>query len=202
MCVSSLEPASSVLAEYPGPPALLLRCYRFLDYCKACRLQEKAAYNVEGLTSSPRSGSPPSFLSYLLTQGIALMASGLAAVVVSSMVSGRYISAAENDSSRGAATPKASSRSSLQSSPLVRPPARSKLARPRSETDVPHLPFETIGFRPIGSWLGSAPSVLEAGMTRLCAAVDASVAVGTVCLPIGGYYLLRTLLARVNDKVQ
>ena len=183
---------------------MLLRYYRFLDYCKACRLQEKAAYNVEDLSSSLRSVSPPSLLSYLLTHGIVLMASGIAAVIVSSMVSGRYIGTAESDSSSGAVTPKALSRSSQQQSPpLVRlPPARSKLARPRIDTEALHLPFETFGFRKIGSWLGSAPSVLEAGMTRLCAAVDASAAVGTVCLPIGGYYLLRTLLARVNDKVQ
>lgn len=121
------------------------------------------------------------------------MASGLAAVVVSSMVSGRYVCTAESDSSSGTVTPKATSRGS-QSSPMVRP-VRSKPARQRCP------PFETFGFGWIGAWLGPTPSLLEAGMTRLCWAVDASLAVGTVCLPIGGYYLLRTLLARVNEKV-
>ena len=182
--------------------------FRFLDYSKAHRLRQTSAFESDGSMDGCLTFFSPGFaLRYLLSDGLIFMAAGIAAVIVSSIVSGRYATLATNLSSEadntddqdcgdGEGDPNAAACGSCSS------------GRGHAElADCGHRsrPLESFGSLSgaLGRvLLGCLPqSMLEDLMAYVCRTIDKSTAVGAVCLPTGGYYLLRALLARVDMKV-
>ena len=181
---------------------------RFLDYSKAHRLRQTSAFGTDRSMDSCLPFFSPGFaVRYLLSDGLIFFAAGLAAIIVSSIVSGRYTTSAthpsleadntdDQDCGDGEGDPNAAACGSCSSGRGHAEPA-----------DCCHRsrPLESFG-RLCGAFgrvlLSCLPqSMLEDLMARICRTIDKSTAVGAVCLPTGGYYLLRALLARVDMKV-
>ena len=137
---------------------------------------------------------------YMLTRGLLLMAVQPAVALITSIMSGSY-----SDQPRDDATDDASMASfARHNSGNVTPGGRTRRSLLSSQQLGPDTwPLESFGLAPFlsGPVLGPALRAAGEAMERLARGVSAVWVVRLLCLPCGGFYLLRALLARVDEKV-
>jgi hypothetical protein len=140
------------------------------------------------------------FVYYLMTHGLVLLAMGPVAVIVTSILSGRS-HALDCDTAGGSG---GSGKGSGTTTPSK---VRDSLPRPGSGSLLSSSsfswPLETFGIHVLARMrLELLFKGLGDYMDWILNRISSSMAVRVVCLPTGGFYLLRALLARVNQQVR
>ena len=209
---------------------ITLGCRRYLDYSKECRLVHAAMEAGVEMYCSVTGNSCPSGGSsdgsplvpgnqqqqqqqlcgdlahlawYMLTRGLLLMAVQPAVALITSIMSGSYSDQPRDDDATDDASMASADSFARHNSGSITPGGRTRRSLLSSQLGSDSWPLESFGIAPFlsGPVLGPALRAAGGAMERLARGVSAVWVVRLLCLPCGGFYLLRALLARVDEKV-